>query len=236
MATPGTNTVVSGLEAIMTQRPLYLSKRRDPASGLPVNIADPPRDPPATKKATAVTAPRNSEVVAVFDDPERLERAVSKLQSHGFDRADLSFLAREALLEHRHDSVQRLASDPATPRDVVVSDTDLRQGRVLGTGLAATVAAFAAPGFTVATGGVAAAAIAATAVAAGIGAVSTLVGRKLTEDEGSFIDEQLARGEVLLWVRTPNADAEQRAAEVLGRYSAQVYPAETRSARADGCR
>jgi len=46
-----------------------------------------------------MTAPRSDELVAVFDDSERLEKAVSDLQSHGVDRADLSFLAREVLLE-----------------------------------------------------------------------------------------------------------------------------------------
>ncbi len=39
-----------------------------------------------------------------------------------------------------------LADDPATPREAPVTDTDLRQGRVLGTSLAATIAAFAAAG------------------------------------------------------------------------------------------
>ncbi|MBV8132948.1 MAG: hypothetical protein JO282_10630 [Alphaproteobacteria bacterium] len=170
-----------------------------------------------------MTPPRTSEVVAVFEDPEKLERAVSELQSHGVDRANLSFLARQALLERRADDMQSLANDPAAPREVVVSDTDLRQGRVLGTGLAATVAAFAAAGFTVATGGVAAAAIAATAAAAGVGAVSTLVGRKLAKDEESFLDTQLARGGVLLWVGTSDAVAERRAADVLRRYSTHVY-------------
>jgi hypothetical protein len=192
------------------------------------------------KKAASMTALRISEVVAVFDDPERLERAVSALQSHGFDRADLSFLARDALVERCSDHVQRLANDPATRREVVVSDTDFRQGRVLGTGLAATIAAFAAAGFTVATGGVAAAAIAATAAVAGVGAVSTLVGCKLAKDEESFLDDQLARGGVLLWVRTPEADAERRATEVLRRFSTHIYvhelPAEMRSVHADDCR
>jgi hypothetical protein len=55
-----------------------------------------------------------------------------------------------------------------------------------------------------------------------VGAVSTLIGHQLAEHEESFIDEQLARGGVLLWVRTPDAEAEQRAAEVLRRYSTQI--------------
>jgi hypothetical protein len=163
------------------------------------------------------------EAVAVFDDPERLERAVSDLQSHGVDRADLSFLAHEALGECRIDQVQRLADDPAAPRKPVVSDTDLRQGRVLGTGLAATIAAFAAAGFTVATGGAATAAIAALVAAGGVGAVSSIVGHQVAEGEGSSLDEQLARGGVLLWVRMHDAETERSILDVLRRHSRHVH-------------
>jgi hypothetical protein len=164
------------------------------------------------------------EAVAVFDDAGKLESAVSELQSNGIDRSELSFLAHTSPGGCLPGDLRRAADDPATPRESVVSDTDLRQGRVLGTGLAATIAAFAAAGFTVATGGVAAATIAAAAVAAGgVGAASTLFGRKLADDQTSFLDAQLARGGVLLWVRTPDAATEQTVLEVLRRHSAGVY-------------
>jgi len=172
------------------------------------------------------------EAVAVFDDAEKLEAAVSALQSNGVDRSELSFLAHELPAGGVTSDAAQAADDPAMPREPVVSDTDLRQGRVLGTGLAATIAAFAAAGFTVATGGVAAATIAAAVAAAGgVGAVSTLFGRRLADDQTSFLDAQLARGGVLLWVRTPNAGSEQTVLDVLRRHSAHVYlhdlPAET---------
>jgi len=172
------------------------------------------------------------EAVAVFDDAEKLEAAVSALQSNGVDRSELSFLAHELPAGGVTSDAAQAADDPAMPREPVVSDTDLRQGRVLGTGLAATIAAFAAAGFTVATGGVAAATIAAAVAAAGgVGAVSTLFGRRLADDQTSFLDAQLARGGVLLWVRTPNAGSEQTVLDVLRRHSAYVYlhdlPAET---------
>ena len=160
-----------------------------------------------------MTAPR-LEAIAVFNDPERLEEAVSELQSHGVDRAELSFLTHEG---------QTPPQDAALSREAVVTDTDLRQGRVLGTGLAATIAAFAATGFTVATGGVAAAVIAAAAAAGGIGVVSTMIGRGLARDEQSFLDAQLRRGGVLLFVRIPDADIERRALEVLRRHSTHVH-------------
>ena len=164
------------------------------------------------------------EAVAVFNDAEKLESAVSELQSNGIDRSELSFLAHDLAAGRVPSDLRRAADDPGTPRDPVVSDTDLRQGRVLGTGLAATIAAFAAAGFTVATGG-AGVAVAAAAVAAagGVGAASTLVGRKLADDQTSFLDSQLARGGVLLWVRTRDAATEQTVLEVLRRHSAHVY-------------
>src|SRR6266550_2500867 len=107
--------------------------------------------------------PTIREAVAVFDDAERLESAVSELQSAGMDRSELSILAHTSLAERPFGDLRRAADDPRTPREPVVSDTDWRQGRVLGTSLAATVAALAAAGITVATatGGVAAATIAA---------------------------------------------------------------------------
>jgi hypothetical protein len=161
------------------------------------------------------------EVVAVFDDPEKLENAVSELQSNGIDRSSLSFLAHALPTGCAPGGTQHLADDPATPREAPVTDTDVRQGRVLGTSLAATIAAFAAAGFAVATGGVAAA-VAAAAAAGGVGAVGALIGHKLGQNETSFLDAQLARGGALLWVRTLDCDAERRALEVLHRYAAHV--------------
>jgi hypothetical protein len=161
------------------------------------------------------------EAVAVFDDPARLEAVMSDLQSHGFDRADISFLAAEASGEGAAQDTRRIADNPAAPRGAPVSDTDVRQGRVLGTSLAAVVAGFAAAGFTVASGGTAAAlgaAAAAAAAAGGAGAASEVIARKLSKDA---TDAQLASGGVLLWVRTPDPESEARALEILRRYSTQ---------------
>jgi hypothetical protein len=173
-----------------------------------------------------VNSPTIRETVAVFDDHEKLETAVSALQSNGFDRAGLSFVAGE---------IPSVRKDPSTSHEPVVSDTDFRQERVLGTGLAATIAAFAAAGFVVATGGVVGvAAVAAAAAAGGVGAVGTIVGRKLAGDEESFLDDQLRSGKVLLCVRTPDEDAKRRAAEVLGRYAVHVRARELPAADIPG--
>lgn len=167
--------------------------------------------------------PTVREAVAVFDDAEKLESAASELQSNGIDRSELSFLAHASLAEGAPGDLRQAADDPTTPREPIVSDTDLRQGRVLGTSLAVTIAAFAAAGFTVATGGVGAAIAAAAVAAGGVGTASTLLGRKLADDQASFLDAQLARGGVLLWVRTRDAAKERKVLDVLRRHSSHVY-------------
>jgi hypothetical protein len=163
------------------------------------------------------------EAVALFDDPKKLEAAVSELQSRGVDRANLSFLAHDVLAQRPSASAGRLAEAPRAAREAVLTEPDLRQGRVLGTGMAATIAAFAAAGFTVATGGaIAAIAAAAAAAAAAGGAVGTWIGRKIEDDEEAFLDAQLARGGVVLWVRTPDSQAVRTVVEVLRRHSPHV--------------
>ncbi|HEY1258993.1 MAG TPA: hypothetical protein VGF34_07060 [Stellaceae bacterium] len=176
--------------------------------------------------------PTIREAVAVFDNAQYLETAVSELQSHGLDRADLSFLAPEALAHDPGATTRGLADQSKAPRVSVTSETDQRQNRVLGTSMAATIAAFIAAGFVVATGGVAAAAVAAVAVAGGVGAAGTWLGRKLEKDEEAFLDAQLARGGILLWVRLQDRHAEERAVEVLRRWSAHVHVHELPAAAA----
>ena len=63
----------------------------------------------------------------------------------------------------------------------------------------------------------------AVAAAGGVGAASTLFGRKLADDRTSFLDAQLARGGVLLWVHTRDASTERNVLDVLRHYSDHVY-------------
>lgn len=172
----------------------------------------------------ATTIPRAGgsvrEAVAAFDDPARLEAVVSELQSRGFDRAEISLLAGEVAEGHGsrdYSDTRHAADDPAAGRGPMVSDTDRRQSRALGTGIAATIAAFAAAGFTVMTGGATALAVGVAAAAAGgVGTAGTLLGSgRVVEDS---LKEQLDRGGVILWVRTRDSAAEQRACDILRRH------------------
>jgi hypothetical protein len=164
------------------------------------------------------------EAVAAFHDPEALQRAVSDLQGSGFDRADISFVAREGFeghLKQDYGDARRAADDPATPRAPVIDETDIRQRRTLDVSMAAVIAGFAAAGFTVMTGGATAlAAGVAAAAIAGVGGAGALLGKAYGEGHQNFLEEQLERGGILLWVRTPDAAAEARAEAILRRHSA----------------
>ncbi|HZB90168.1 MAG TPA: hypothetical protein VE397_01925 [Stellaceae bacterium] len=166
-----------------------------------------------------MTAAMLRETVAVFDDPARLKAAVSDLQSNGFDRADISFLAREGFSGHLkkdYGDMRQAADDPAAPRDPAIVDTDIRQRRTLDISMAATIAAFAAAGFTVMSGGATlVAAGAAAAAMAGVGGAGALLGKAYGGGQQTFLNEQIERGGVVLWVRTPDSAAEARASQIL---------------------
>ena len=169
--------------------------------------------------------PTVREAVGFFHKADDLFEAVSELASSGFNRAEMSVLARESLLEGHmkgdYEDVHNAAEDPGTPREPVVADTDVRQMRTLAAGTAGTVGALAAAGLTILTGGAAAAAIAAAA-AAGLGSAGAVevLGRQVTEGERDLLREQIERGGILLWVRTRDREHERRATEILKRNGA----------------
>ena len=159
--------------------------------------------------------PMLREAVARFDDPERLEAAVSALQGNGFNRADISFMAHAGLFgEHvagGYADMRMAADDPRARHETPAESTDVRQGRTLATSLAAVIAAFGA-----------AAVAAGVGAAAGLsaGAIGAAIGRRAGDSERQFFDEQIDRGGVLVWVRTRDAEAEERALQILRAHGA----------------
>jgi hypothetical protein len=163
--------------------------------------------------------------VGVFDDCHALEEAVDELEEHGFDRAEISLLASEHAVEeklgHLYERVGELEDDPNAPRTFYVSTESVggAEGGLIG-GLM-YVGACAAAGAAVATGGTLAAVIGAAALAGGAGgligaALADLVGRHHSD----YLQEQLERGGLLLWVDVRDQEHEKRAVEILGRHSA----------------
>lgn len=162
------------------------------------------------------------EAVAVLDDLVSLEKTVEDLRAAGFAEEDISLLAGHATVESKlgrmYERVEEMEDDPAAPRTAFVSSKDFsrREGMVIAslTYLPTLIAA----GTVVASAGAVAAAIAGVAVAGA--SIATLLTRWMDKRHADWLEEQLDRGGILVWVRTPDTAAERKALEVLGRYSA----------------
>jgi hypothetical protein len=147
------------------------------------------------------------EVTASFRSSHEMQQAISQLNLHGFDRADLSL------------PEQNPPSDRATPESgALEADTeeDARQARVLQSSTAASVAALAAVGITVATGGAAAPAIAAAVLAGGaVGGATFAVSSAANSHEQDVRDDRAATGDLVLSVRTPTSAKRVEAEAIL---------------------
>ena len=160
----------------------------------------------AAKPGPAIP-PAVMEVEGIFPSDAALQDAVARLTQAGFDRADLSLPeATPATAE----------ATPEAGAAAVTTETDVRQARTLGTGLAASAAGMAAAGVIIATGGAAAVAVGAAA-AAGVGtAAITEAAGKAVESTGKDTREQAAsRGELVLAVRAVETPRQDLARELM---------------------
>lgn len=164
------------------------------------------------------------EAVGVFQSEQALQAAVDDLLSHGFDRSELSLLAPlssvKKELGHSFTSVNELEDDAAVPTTAYVS-TDVigdAEGGVFGgfiyVGALATLTAVVASG-----GAIGAAIIAAAAGGIGGGAIGAVLAKLIGEHHANYVEDQLERGGLLLWVRTWNAADEKHAVEILAVHS-----------------
>jgi hypothetical protein len=148
-----------------------------------------------------------AEVQGTFASDAALQDAVARLTQSGFDRADLSL-----------PDAQPAASE-ATPEQgagAVTTDTDQRQARTLGTGLAASAAGMAAAGAVIATGGAAAVAIgAAGAAGLGAGGLAEAVGGAASKAGRETRDAAGVRGELVLTVRATDTNQQALARSIL---------------------
>lgn len=156
------------------------------------------------------------EVVAVFDDTQALEETVFALETHGFDRAAFSVLADEAAVErklgHRYQRVTEMEDEPRAPRETFfsrISRLEAEYGPAAGL---AAIGAFALTGV----GGIIPVLVAAGGGAVLGGALGSLMHRRYARR----VEEQLARGGLLLWVNVRDAAQENTAIEVLRSHTA----------------
>jgi hypothetical protein len=164
------------------------------------------------------------EAVGIFDRNEDLQGAIDELLSSGFHRSELGLLADEATaqekLGHQYKKISALADDPAAPRSAYVSPEAIgdAEGGLIG-GLA-YVGATVATGVVIASGGALAALIAAVVLAGGTGGlVGSVLAKWLGDRHANYLQQQIDRGGLLLWVRTRDVAAERRAVEILRKHS-----------------
>jgi hypothetical protein len=162
------------------------------------------------------------EAVAVFEDVSSLEAAVEELRAAGFAERAISLLAAHHAVERKlgrmYTRVEELEDDPDAPRTAFVSGKhiDTRENRLLGS--LTVLPTMIAAGTVVASAGAVAAAIVGTAIGGAL--LGTVFAHWMDQRHAEWLQEQLDRGGILLWVRTPTEDEERRALEVLTRHSA----------------
>jgi hypothetical protein len=155
------------------------------------------------------------EVVAVFDDVDALDTAVYALQTRGFDRAAFSLLAAEKTVEqklgHRYQQVKDVEDDPAVPRETFFSRVSRLEADYLPAPALAAVGALV----TIGVGS-----ILPVLVAAGAGGLlGAALSRMIQQKQAIRVQEQLARGGLLLWVNVRNPHEEETALDVLGAHA-----------------
>ena len=166
------------------------------------------------------------EAVGVFETPEQLQDAVADLESSGFDHADISLLASEAAVEqklgHRYSRVEEMIAETDAPRQAFVSKEAVNEGKAGFVGGLSYVGATLAAGAVVASGGTAALALGATlAAAGGGGALGAVLANIFGKTQAQNLEEQLERGGLLLWVRTPSDESERKALAILNEHGAR---------------
>lgn len=162
------------------------------------------------------------EAVAVFEDVSSLEAAVGELRAVGFPESAISLLAGHDSVEKKlgrmYQRVEELEDDPRAPRTAFVSEKNLdeRESWVLGS--LTYLPTLLAAGTVVASAGAVAAAIVGTAVGGAL--IGTVFTHWMDRRHADWLQEQLDRGGILLWVSTPTAEDERKAIDVLTKYSA----------------
>ena len=166
------------------------------------------------------------EAVGVFASANDLQEAIDELQSSSFHRAELSLLANEEAVNEKLGSgfanVRAVEDDPVVPRTAYVSPEAIgdAQGGIVG-GLAYAGATAAAGAVVVSGGTIVATIVAATLVGGAGGVVGALLAKWLGDNHAHSLQAQIDHGGLLLWVRTKDTKAEERATDILKRHSSR---------------
>lgn len=165
------------------------------------------------------------EAVGVFHDEKSLQSAVDELLIAGFDRSKLSLLADQRAIEkklgHLYEKVAEIVEDPMAPSRAFVGIDSRTVGKGAMISALAYVGAVGAAGLVVASQGTLLAALIWAGVAGGSGGlIGTVLSRYLDRRHALYIERQIDRGGILLWVRTEDLGSERRALDILKQHSA----------------
>jgi len=177
-----------------------------------------------TETETSVTYIDVPEAVGVFDSFETLQAAIYDQRNTGFSREDISLLGRQEVLEEKLGKAYWRSADlednPNAPRAAFVSEEAIGEleGAITGgfffLGSAIAMAAMLTPVSTLA------ASIAAIAIGGSPGAViGALLARRVGQHHKEYYESQIARGGILLWVRTDDTEKERLALEIMKAHS-----------------
>lgn len=164
------------------------------------------------------------EAVGIFDRADDLQSAIDELLTSGFHRSEVSLLASEQAVDqklgHQYKKVAALADDPTVLRTAYVSPEAIggAQGGLIGALM--YVGAAVAGGAIVVSGGTLLAAISAAAMTGGLGGfIGAILAKWVGDHQAEYLQDQIDRGGLLLWVRTQDVEDEKRAVEILSKHS-----------------
>jgi hypothetical protein len=177
---------------------------------------------PASAIQSTHTAMNIREAVGVFSDKDALNLALVELD-HRFPRHAVSVLGSRADIEQQFGqatvSPDMAGSNSQTPHEAPVRPEEKALGRAALIGGGAYIGAMA---LAIAAGAVA---LPVTIMAAAIGggggaALGAVLVKVLGDHYHQDIEDQIAKGGLLLWVNTPTAEDEQDACDILRRHGA----------------
>jgi hypothetical protein len=167
------------------------------------------------------------EVTGVVHSREALEAAVDDLLRAGFDRADVDLMASvDAVVEKLgglYAPAKELADVPEVPRRAFLAREDVIIPMAAAGGILTYLGAIAGSLGVVASGGALAWAIAAAGVGGAMaGGLAALIGRILGRERGRELEQQMAAGGLVLWVRVRSPEREERAQQILREHGAEA--------------
>ena len=162
------------------------------------------------------------EVIGIFGSLESFEAAISELLSHGFDQSELSVLASDEVIRQavNYKKIDELADNRKTPKAPFYAEENIAiaQGGVIG-GLI-YVGTLAAAGIGLAGKGVLSTSL--IAIATGASAVvGVIIAKFLGAHHKDYIENQLKKGGLLLWVHLRDKLKEKLVSDIFKKHLAR---------------